>query len=193
MSAETNPRFPRTFFAGLAESDDRAMAVLREAAFPDGSAPSPRAEAFYKSGEWDRRDLMDLVLVHEEACCGVIAASRSSPYLRICPQVGCSIAAHQNSRKTDIQLPAWFISGGVRSNSGVFAAFSLPTEQAGGPIGSGAAARLLDHSLPPFRLSFSRPSPRFLCSRLPTPPSILGEWLSPVSSLPTRAFLGFMG
>ena len=32
---ETNPRFPRTFFEGLRTSDDEAVRILSEAAFPN--------------------------------------------------------------------------------------------------------------------------------------------------------------
>ena len=42
---ETNPRFPRTFFEGLRTSDDEAVRILSEAAFPGGTPKLVRTTA----------------------------------------------------------------------------------------------------------------------------------------------------
>ena len=152
--------FPSSFFSvlssGDADAEDNAMRCLSDAAVPGGQAPSPRAEEFFASGEWDRNDLLGLVLLDTDACCGVIAGSVKTAYCRVCPlpQAKCSIAAHKSSRK-ELVLPGWYISGGTRSNAGVFSEFYLPTEENGGPIGRVIAARLVDPDRP-FRLSFGQ-------------------------------------
>lgn len=149
MSANIN--VTTAFFEALAIGDDAAMDILREAAVPDDGPPSPRAQELIDTGEWDAQLLLSLVPVSVNGCIGLVGRGIAGESRRFCPKVECRTPAHQ-IKCEGITVPGWFIDGGARADSGVFADYRLPTADDGGPIPPGAAARLVDRDTP-FRLS----------------------------------------
>ncbi len=131
------------FFESLGRSDNEALLTIQEQVPAEG-VPSPRAQELIDSGEWDSRLALALVPVpSEDICCGVVGQAVRGESRRFCTRVGCEIPAHR-LKCPDVTLPGWFIDGGPRDDSGVFAEYRLPLAQDGGPIGDAAAMRLMD-------------------------------------------------
>ena len=131
-------QFPGNFFGALNQgNDDEALRFLRNEALPDGRTPSPRAEEFIKTGEWDSRTKVPLVLLDGDSCGGHVGDSTG----RVCskPSKACTAQTH---RKNPHKLaPGWYISLGGKSGHALTEPF-LPAE--GGPIRSRGAGRLTD-------------------------------------------------
>ena len=145
--AEGGP-FASSFFEALNQGDpELALARLNSEAFlslPDG-APSPRAEEYVKSGEWDTATVLSLVLVDEDACFGRVGQDG----YRFCgkqPRTSCPAQAHQKQVVKQL-TPGWYVSAGGKG-SGLFASPKLPRRSEGGPIMSSGAAVLADRENP---------------------------------------------
>lgn len=130
--------FPDDLFASLALGElDDAVTRLRQASINESGEPSPTAKKLMESGEWDAREVLQLVFVSSDACAGRVG----SDGLRFCGKTSllCSAAGHSSTKIGTIKA-GWYISFG--KNLGTLITPSLPPHEEGGPITASIAARL---------------------------------------------------
>jgi hypothetical protein len=123
--------------------------VAREA-FPNGAQgpPSPRAEDYVTTGEWDdERTMVPLRLIGSNVCGCRIGTSEPVKVCIVDSQL-CTILNH---KKPMLQRTGWLIGAGRNVGNGVFNHLFLPTHEHGGPV-TPAAALQLSHPIAPFTM-----------------------------------------
>jgi hypothetical protein len=141
-----------TDFFNLVRRGEWSMAEARVSreAFPDGPGglPSPRAEIYIATGEWDDdRSPVPLRLVGLNVC-GCRIGTTDPPKVCIVDQQLCSVLKH---KKPILQGRGWMIGAGAKVGDGVFVSLIIPTFKRGGPIDQ-ETANQLSNPLKPFTM-----------------------------------------
>jgi hypothetical protein len=136
-------------FIKRAEWGQAEERIAREA-FPHGAegGPSPRAEVYIATGEWDEeRTAVPLRLVGLNVCGCRIGTTEPVKVCVLDAQV-CTIAKH---KKPILQRGGWMIAAGPKVGDGVYSTLALPVHEQGGPIDALTARQLAD-PIRPFML-----------------------------------------
>jgi hypothetical protein len=141
-----------TEFFNLVRRGEWSLAEARVSreAFPDGPAglPSPRAELYVATGDWDDDKSPVPVRLVGSNVCGCRIGTTDPPKICIVDQQVCTILKH---RKLILQGHGWMIAAGTRVGDGVFPLLVIPTFDRGGPIDQ-ETANQLSNPLKPFTM-----------------------------------------
>jgi hypothetical protein len=140
------------FFESIPSNRERAMSMLRSQ-IPDDGPPTPRAQAYIDSGEWDSGVLLQLGFVSSDLCVGRVGSVTDGDEAQFCGlrKSDCSSRSH-TLLSWKFFRPGWHIPGGSNKGVGFFRQPSLPSADAGGPITSTIAQCLRD-KVDPFAVS----------------------------------------
>jgi len=121
--------FATTFFEELgAGGGEFALCLLRDRVFENGihQPPSPRAQPFFNSGEWDiERTMLHLIPVSgDDACFGVFPplcfVARGAHYTRFCGLTRCATQSHLKQKlDQDLRQSGWYMEAGSGAIKGV--------------------------------------------------------------------------
>ena len=121
------------FFAAIGRRDKEAAFALIREFVPEDKPPSPRAQSYLDSGEWDIGKV-GISKVPFGSCAGVIGttARRDDGVVRFCglPQNTCTFKTHLQTQWS-LFTGAWYIQA---TGTGFLSEPSLPLFSEGGPI-----------------------------------------------------------
>jgi len=132
--------FAMTFFKELGvRGGEFALCLLRDRVFENGirQPPSPRAQPFFDSGEWDiERTMLRLIPVSgDDACFGVFLplcfAARGAHYTQFCSLTRCTTQLHLKQQNEWITQGIEFLSlsfEGSRAQGGIPVPFQRVTD-----------------------------------------------------------------
>lgn len=123
------------FFEALAISKEMAIEMLRRQVPGDGIVPSPRAQEFLDSGEWDAVEAVSLKRLSQSGTCVGIVGSIGASTTRFCGKTLDTCAARRHVTEVwEGYSGGWYIQAGSWSSSGFYQDPHLPLEEDGGPI-----------------------------------------------------------